>query len=411
MENNRFDLFVDVLKSKQKILILANSPHPDISAIKDAISSNINYVVDDELINDFNGPVEEYSLVILHQLPSRTAASARVISSLNRAQIPLFYILGSQTDLNIFNAQRTGLHINIINSTLMNEVTPVLNEDFSAFTINEELATLVPFLPPLNTHFARYDLGNASGLLFFQKNGNLVSQNPLWLFMPGREVKTATITGTGLWKWRMKCWQETGSHDLFNEIINKSIQFLALKEDKRKFRLLSPESIAENVPLVVNAELYNESFEAFNEPDVDIKITDDEGNTYDYVFSRTETAYTLDAGTFPVGTYTYQATVGVGGQVLTDAGGFSVLPVIAEQISLRASHDLLEELSRKNDGRLIKPEELDSLPRILKDRGDVKPIIHSEKKFIEFIDIWWILILILSLLSLEWFLRKWSGSY
>ena len=54
---------------------------------------------------------------------------------------------------------------------------------------------------------------------------------------------------------------------------------------------------------------------------------------------------------------------------------------------------------------------MDGIPGLLDQRGDVKPLIHAEKKYIEFIDIWWVLVVILALLGLEWFIRKWSGSY
>ncbi len=41
--NNSESVFTDVLDSKQKVLILANSPHPDVSALRQAISGFKNY--------------------------------------------------------------------------------------------------------------------------------------------------------------------------------------------------------------------------------------------------------------------------------------------------------------------------------------------------------------------------------
>jgi hypothetical protein len=112
-----------------------------------------------------------------------------------------------------------------------------------------------------------------------------------------------------------------------------------------------------------------------------------------------------------VGTYSYLATTRLGDKVFTDDGGFTVSPVVAEQVSLRAAHGLLEILARENDGSMLSKDNMSELPGIIRDRGDVKPVIHSDKKFIEFIDIWWVLVIILALLGTEWFLRKWSGSY
>ena len=44
--NNTQDFFVEVLDGRQKVLILAANPHPDIAAIKRSISGNDNYEVD-----------------------------------------------------------------------------------------------------------------------------------------------------------------------------------------------------------------------------------------------------------------------------------------------------------------------------------------------------------------------------
>jgi len=411
LENNRYDLFVEVLQSKQKILILANSPHPDISAVKESIKSNINYEVDDMLIEDFSGPIRAYSLVILHQLPSFSPMSPGLMRRLLRAEIPILFILGEQTDLQAFNRMNSGMQINVFNSSGLNEVLPVLNDAFKTFNIGSELTDLMPFLPPLNTVFGRYRSSNSARILFYQKIGDIESSDPLWLLQSGKDVKSGVVAGTGLWKWKMKSWLITGDHKIFNELITKNVQFLAVKDDKRQFRVNSLHRFPENVPVTLEAELYNESFEPFNEPDVNIVITDDAGKAYEYIFSRTGDAYTLNAGGLGVGSYTYQAVTRAGEKVLVDNGGFIVTPVVAEQISLRASHDMLEELAELKGGRMLPLEKLDSLPDILKQRGDVKPVIHVERKYIDLIDIWWVLTIILALLALEWFLRKWSGSY
>jgi len=126
--------------------------------------------------------------------------------------------------------------------------------------------------------------------------------------------------------------------------------------------------------------LYNESFEPFNEPDVNIEIIDEAGNAFEYIFSRTGDAYTLNAGFLNVGSYTYSASTKAGEKVLKDNGGFVVTPVVAEQISLRAAHDMLQELAEMKEGRLLPVEHLDSLAILLEQRGDVKPDIPFYKR-------------------------------
>ena len=67
--NNTQDFFVEVLDGRQKVLILAANPHPDIAAIKRSISGNDNYEVDAFVIGEKDFNTEQYDLIILHQLP------------------------------------------------------------------------------------------------------------------------------------------------------------------------------------------------------------------------------------------------------------------------------------------------------------------------------------------------------
>jgi len=167
------------------------------------------------LMDDFSGQLQDYSLVILHQLPSFSPRSPGLFKRLSRIKVPLLFILGEQTDLQAFNAVRTGIQLNAFNSSGMNEVQAALNDAFTTFNISSEIADIIPFLPPLNTRFARYNTSNSARTLFFQKIGNIESHDPLWILQSGRDIKTAVIAGTGIWKWRMKSWLLTGDHQLF----------------------------------------------------------------------------------------------------------------------------------------------------------------------------------------------------
>ena len=52
--NNAQDFFVDVIDQRQKILILSNSPNPDIAAIKESLEKNDNYEVESSLASELH---------------------------------------------------------------------------------------------------------------------------------------------------------------------------------------------------------------------------------------------------------------------------------------------------------------------------------------------------------------------
>ncbi|MEO5905461.1 MAG: hypothetical protein ABIQ11_01955, partial [Saprospiraceae bacterium] len=69
--NNVRDFFVEVIDGRLKVLVLANSPHPDLAVWRNALLSQRNYEVDVRMVSELNATqLKEYDLVILHQLPS-----------------------------------------------------------------------------------------------------------------------------------------------------------------------------------------------------------------------------------------------------------------------------------------------------------------------------------------------------
>ena len=45
------NLIIELLEGKNKILLLANAPHPDVTALKQSITDNINYTFESYIIS------------------------------------------------------------------------------------------------------------------------------------------------------------------------------------------------------------------------------------------------------------------------------------------------------------------------------------------------------------------------
>jgi len=171
--------------------------------LKNAIESNNNYEVEDYHIDKFKEPISKYSLVILHQLPSIKWPLVGLIREINEAGIPLLYIIGEQTSINVFNAFKTGLEIGNSKLNASNESYPFINKNFSLFTVSNELKSLISEFSPLNSPFGIYKIQNSVSTLFNQKIGSVVSNNPLIMFNNTLDSRVGIIAGEGLWKWRI----------------------------------------------------------------------------------------------------------------------------------------------------------------------------------------------------------------
>lgn len=409
--NNRKEIFVEVLDARNRVLIISGSPHPDISALKQAITSNMNYEVEESLIGDFTGNLEKYSLVILHQLPSVIEPADALLRSIGEKKIPVLFIVGTQSDLNRFNQWKSGLIIAMAGKAVYEEAVPVLNSNFTAFSLSDGTKAWLSDLPPLISPLGDYQVSNASRVLLNQRLGSIETSRPMILFNETLDGRTGVIAGEGIWKWRFYNYAKTKDHQSFNELINKIIQFLSLKDQKKNFRIYNKSNFRENEPVIFDAEVYNESYELTNEPEVGITIRNEDAKEFPYVFNKAGNAYHLDAGTFPPGNYSYQAKVSLGSSLYNASGQFSVTAIDLEALNTVADHHLLFQLADGSGGKMVYPSDLDLLAENILAREDIRPVTYTRKKYEDLLNKGWVLALIIGLLTLEWFLRKRAGSY
>jgi len=406
--NNTQEFFVDVNETRQKIAILYHSPHPDIFAIKQALEGSTRFEVETFKLDFFNQQPSKYDLIIFDQLPSIKGYSdlSRFISS----NVSLLYILGTETNVDAFNALKTGLVITS-NKTNFTETFPYLNEDFSLFTLDKDLQDVLKNVPPLLSPLGAYQYSPVSDILFNQKIGNVHTRIPLILFFQSQERKTGIIAGENLWKWRLSDYLQKSDHKVFDDLINKVIQYLSVKGDKSFFKVKVSNRFPENENVEFDAEVYNESYELINKDDVNITITDEKKNSYPFVLGKTEKAYYLNAGTFPVGNYTYQATVKTGRNTYIKKGEFIVTPLNLELLNSVADHNLLYRIAKAHDGEMFYARDLQVLKKKIMEREDIRPVSYEQKRFINLSGNVWLFLLIFALLSAEWFIRKRSGVY
>ena len=395
---------------KQKILILNGAPHPDVAAIRESIEKNENYQVDVVSARDFTGNFNAYNLVILHQVPFKGGAALPQLDELVKSSIPAIFILGSGSDLMRFNTLKLGVSISSSQSK-MDESQGITNNGFGLFTVSDELNSFVQDAPPLLCPFGEYKMTASAVPLFNQRIGKVSTAKPLILFNQGTDDKTAVVCGEGLWKWKLNNYLKKGNHLAFDELISKMIQYLAVKADKSFFRVSCKNRFLENETVKFDAEVYNESYEMINDPEVRMVITDARGKKFNYTFNRTTAAYQLNAGTFPIGEYKYTATAKNGNSVLQESGAFSVVPVVVESMQLVADHSLLNNLATAHNGEMVYPANIRQIIEKIRNRDDIKSVSYDEKRFNDLVGLFWIFLVIIALLGTEWFLRKRGGAY
>ena len=98
----------------------------------------------------------------------------------------------------------------------------------------------------------------------------------------------------------------------------------------------------------IEAQLYNESYELINEPDVSIILKNQNGEEFPQAFNKTSNAYILKTDKLPVGNYSYTASTVWQGKKYNAGGAFTIQPLQLENMETTSQPSGIETAFRKN---------------------------------------------------------------
>ena len=196
--NNYKNIYVEVLDSRQKILLLANAPHPDLTALKAIISSNKNYEVEIAYAKDGISDLNEFSLVFLHNLPSLTNKIDPIIRQLDQYKVPRIFVVGSQIEASAFNRLQDVIAFKGGGSSL-EDVQATINKGFNAYILNEDKLNKLAIYPPLIAPFGEYALAGPSSSVFTQRIKKIDTNYPLLSFQDKGGFKTGVLPKSQVW--------------------------------------------------------------------------------------------------------------------------------------------------------------------------------------------------------------------
>ena len=132
--------------------------------------------------------------------------------------------------------------------------------------------------------------------------------------------------------------------------------------------------------------------------DIEVSISNEKGDKYNFEFSKHNNSYILDVGKLAIGKYSFLAKAK--GTSLSKSGGFEVKVIQLEQLSTVADHKLLFALAKASGGSVFNKENINHLIKAVKNNKDNYKIIHTKEKLEGIINIPWILLSLLSLMAL-----------
>ncbi|MER0438870.1 VWA domain-containing protein [Emticicia sp. W12TSBA100-4] len=412
-KNNAKDAYIDIVDGKEKVLLVALAPHPDVKALKSIIEKNdlyeltIKIIQSDDLSQIGSQP---FDVLILHQLPDIYGMGGNVVSRLLAQAKPTLFVLGNQTNITSFNGMQQTLSI-AAQAGKADKVTAKFNTNFNLFNLDGDKLSLLERLPPILAPFGDYKPTAGSEIILYQRVGSLTTPKPLLIANTTSARKSAVLAGEGLWLWRLEEFSLTDKQEIIDEVVMKTLQLISVKDDKRKLRVypISPDfSIDEKV--IFENEAYNDIYERIYNQDIKLDITDEKGKVRSFSYTTTKDNSRFEITGLPEGVYRYKASTQVLGKGEVVDGQFIVRNTDLESLNTTADFNMLRTLATQNNGKFFVANQLEKLKDFLSS-NKAPDKVTSVEEMNEFINLKWFFFLLLVLATVEWGIRKYLGSY
>ncbi len=404
--NNTKTIYFDVIDAQKRILIVASSPHPDIKAIKSSIERNEYYNV--ELVYGLPKTLD-YDLIIAHQYPGSQTSNQDKQSFIN-SDVPKWMIIGQGSNTRFLQAN---LPFPISGSGFSKSdlVKPIVNTSFDYFKVSDGFVSWASDLPPITTPYGISSNDPLSTVLLYQQIGSVATQNPLLFFSKHKESSLGVLLGTNSWKWKLDEYRLSQSHQYFNELISKTVQYLSADTRKKRFYVAPQKVVYEKGEIVLfETQEYNALFEQItgNKVDLEVKGEGGEAKTFSYVPLSLNSVYKVR--NLEEGVYSFTARTKIEEKVYLSKGQFIIKSLDLEHLNPKADFDLLHKIAVKSKGEFYAFANINDFNNKIEELEPVSTI-HSTQKEEPLLNLKWIFGLLIVIASTEWFLRKFYGGY
>jgi hypothetical protein len=400
IKNNTRNFSVEVINEQTKVLILSAVLHPDIGTLKKSIESNKQRSVDVFLIDKFKGNLIDYQLIIMYQLNNKFNS---VVSNIKQKNSNYLMISGSNTDWNFINKQQLGFTKNAIRKT--ENYGAIYNDSFLTF-LQQDIG--FNNFPPLEDDFGEIVISKEHQILLHQNINGVQTSQPLLATFDINNQKSAILFGEGIWKWRAASFLNTNSFEEFDKFTGSLVQFLASNKKRNRLEINTENLYPANSSINISAFYTDKNYQFDARAALEISITNTETKKVTKVpFSLVNNSYQVDIENLVSGDYVY--IVEVLGQGITKQGRFKISDYQIEEQFTNANVNKLQQLANKTGGKLYFKSEVDNLSKDLLKNDSFYTLQNSSVKQKSLIDWKWILLFVVTLFSIEWFVRKYNG--
>ncbi|MBN1155237.1 hypothetical protein JXB12_10000 [candidate division KSB1 bacterium] len=432
-KNNVRNFYVNVLKDKLNVLLISGAPGYDHSFIQRILSSdpniNVNSLVlkteaefyphDVDLSRDH---IAKFDCFIFVDYPRSRAPSSlidTITQLIKNEQKPLFVIAGNHFDSAVlgdianylpFRIKSYTRNEQLISVALTAEgmMDPLLIDSDEEIGSIDEWQDLPPIYYPFNEVIAQ---PNSRTYLIARHNmadfGTGHHDTPVIMTQTINQTKVMALLGKGFWRWDFMMKGVDHGHDLFNGFMGRCIRWLVTREDSKLVTISTNKSIYRSGETIYfNAEVYDKNYTPIDDANLQITISGDNLNNKIYLTPTGTGKYQGEYRLVTGGDYRYIGTALLKNNALgSDSGKFSVEDYNLEFQKTNLNELLLQQIAFTTNGQYLTPQDTDKLDSLL----TLQPREVAKSSQFEIWNKTALLMMIILLLSIEWFIRKRKG--
>ena len=387
------------MDQKTNIAIISETNHPDIGAIKRAIENNAQRKVSVFKPKEIKS-LQDFSVLIFYQ---PTASFQTVFEANLKANCNTWIITGTETDYEFLNQHQEDLSFKM--SSQSEDYFADFKPDFNLFAIEN-----IGFesFPPLKNSFGVITASKNTTVLLGSKIRNIATNAPLMAFAENQGKRMAFLLGENIWKWRLQSHVDNQNFDKFDVFIDKTIQFLATNNSKKSLIVTHENFYYSGESISVEAQYFNKNYEFDERARLTISLTNKATKaTKNFDFLKGNNNFKVNLDGLSAGKYDFRV-IELNSNT-TYNGYFEVLDFDIEKQFVNPDLLKLKQLASKTNGYLVMPNQMDLLVKKLLEEKKYIPIQKAITKKTPLIDYKILLAILVMLLGIEWFVRKYNG--
>jgi hypothetical protein len=418
-ENNQREIYVQVLKRKIQIVLIAGRPSPDVGGIKRILAANPELDLKSFTFRD-NGTfyegvfpslqtLLEADVLLLVDVPNRgfPQSAFRFVQQALQSGVSLLWIAGSDIDHSQLQLISACIPFSAMQSAEEQLVAMQRTEKGQGSPItqtvrNSEDGSLWQRLPSIYSGWSRLEPMEGAAVLAESDAGV-----PLITAWHSGQSKTVALTGSGWVRLDMLMKGIGGDNQVIRTILENSLRWLALRESIRPVRLEMEKRIFRaGEEMAVQVRVFNDILQPVDGARVSGTLQSDQTPTPLTFEPLGEGRYRAIARSFKPGENQITVQAGFQDRMLgSDTMTVMIESFNPEFLNIRANPRMLRSIARVTGGRF---GTADSLASII---NGIQYPPSSEEKITEWkpLDSSLILILLILMLSIEWLIRKRSG--